>query len=92
MDYKKIRITNKTNPKSESEDEVQECFELKSKLNEFVKSAKSPLSRQFTENTIQILEAKKLKLSAAKNSKFIKDQIGQLKTFDKLIYKINILE
>ena len=80
--FKKIRITNKTNPKCESEDEVQKCLELKSKFISFVQSAKSPLSRQFTENTIQILEAKILKLSAAKNSKFIKDQIGQLKTLE----------
>ena len=79
--FKKIRITNKTKT-NKPEDEIQKCLELKTKLQVFANSAKSPLSKQLVESKIGKLEQTILELTSLKNAEVIKEQISHLRTLE----------
>ena len=76
--FKKIRVTNKTNGKSEV-DEVQKYLDLKSKLQIFLSSAKSYLSKQIAENKIKKLEELILECTATKMFKQSRTKLMKFK-------------
>ena len=57
--FKKIRVTNKSSRKP-MKDEIQSTIELKTKLQNFLRRAKSPFSSKFIKTKIESLEKKSL--------------------------------
>ena len=80
--FKKIRITNKTKCKPESCEEVSKCLNLKTKLQEFEKVAKSEAEKNMAEKQIIEIEQKIVRLTANKNAKNIKEQITNIQTIE----------
>ena len=77
--FKKVRVTNKT-ARNLPCDDIQEALGLKTKLQKFLKSAKSPFSHKFIKAKIEILEKKISQLTAKRNADTVSNQIKSLET------------
>ena len=79
--FTKIRIKNKTSgPKVK--DDIQIQLQLKTNTQLQLKEAKSVFVRTFLEEKIEQISNAVSKLSADKNAKIIKDQLGAFNNFD----------
>ena len=61
-------------------DDIQEAIELKTKLQMFIKSAKSPFSHKFIKAKLEIIEKKISQLTAKRNADTVSDQLKILET------------
>ena len=86
--FKKIRISNKTN--IQKPDIVLQLLETKTKLQMFLKSAKTEVSKQFAEAKICDIEDKITQFCSTKNVKIINEQLGQINTLNGSISQIGI--
>ena len=75
--FRKIRITNKSENKN-SNDDIQQNLEIKTKLNLFLQEAKSTYSRQVIERKINEVTQNISMLSSVKNKKIIDEQLSTI--------------
>ena len=79
--FTKIRIKNKRSVPKEKDD-IQKQLNLKTKLQQFLKDAKSDFSRNVVNAKIDRINQDISALSADKNAKLVQDQLGNINFLD----------